>query len=150
MNEVAAKAVTFAQASTPEFGAYTRRAVAGARALAAALEAAGARPVTGGTDTHLVTADVSPLGVSGAAAERRCAAVGLMLGKCALPYDPAPAAETSGIRLGTGAAAALGLGERELADVGALIGALLSGGADAPIRARVRELAGTRGTMGGR
>ncbi len=150
MNEVAAKAVAFAQAATPEFGAYTRRAVEGARALAGALAGAGARPLTGGTDTHLVTADVGPLGVSGAEAERRCAAVGLMLGKCALPYDPAPAAETSGIRLGTGSAAATGMGAAELAEVGTLIAGLLSGGAPAPIADRVRELARTFGQADGR
>jgi glycine hydroxymethyltransferase len=142
MNEVAGKAVALAQAATPEFGAYIGRAVAGARSLAGALERAGARPVTGGTDTHLVTADVTPLGVTGAEAERRCAAAGLMLGKYALPYDQAPAAETSGIRLGTGAVAAQGMGDRELGEVGELIGQLLTGGADARIRARVREIAG--------
>ncbi|MDH6133077.1 glycine hydroxymethyltransferase [Kitasatospora sp. MAA4] len=141
MNEVAAKAVAFAQAGTPEFGAYARRAVDGARALAAALQRAGARPVTGGTDTHLVTADVSPLGVTGAEAERRCAAAGLMLGKCAVPFDPAPAAETSGIRLGTGAGAALGMGEGEMSEVGELIGRLLAGPEDPRIAARVRQLA---------
>ncbi|MDH6116343.1 serine hydroxymethyltransferase [Kitasatospora sp. GAS204B] len=150
MNEVAAKAVAFAQAGTPEFGAYIRRAVDGARGLAAALERAGARPLTGGTDTHLVTADVAPLGLTGAQAERRCAAAGLLLGKCAVPFDPAPAAETSGIRLGTGAAAALGLGAGELAEVGELIGALLSGGAPAPAAARVRELVGEFGATGDR
>ncbi|WP_327068956.1 serine hydroxymethyltransferase [Kitasatospora sp. NBC_01250] len=150
MNEVAAKAVAFAQATTPEFGAYIGRAVDGARSLAAALAGAGARPLTGGTDTHLVTADVSPLGVTGAQAERRCAAAGLMLGKAAVPFDPVPAAETSGIRLGTGAAAALGLGPAELAEVGALIGALLSGGEPAAAAARVRELVRTAGAKGPR
>ncbi len=141
MNEVAGKAVALAQAGTPEFGAYIRRAVDGARSLAGALERAGARPMTGGTDTHLVTADVSPLGVTGVEAERRCAAAGLLLGKCALPYDPAPAAETSGIRLGTGTVAAQGMGESELTEVGELIGALLSGGEPRAVGARVRELA---------
>ncbi|GAA1275000.1 serine hydroxymethyltransferase [Kitasatospora nipponensis] len=150
MNEVAAKAVAFAQADKPEFGAYIRRAVDGARALAAALEHAGARPLTGGTDTHLVTADVSPLGITGAEAERRCAAAALLLGKCALPFDPAPAAQTSGIRLGTGTAAALGMGAGELGEVGALIGTLLSGGASAPVAARVRELAAHFAAIGSR
>jgi len=141
MNEVAGKAVALAQAATPEFGVYLRRAVDGARSLAAALERAGARPLTGGTDTHLVTADVSPLGVTGVEAERRCSAAGLMLGKCALPFDPAPASESSGIRLGTGAVASQGMGAEELREVGELIGRLLSGGADARIGDRVRELA---------
>ncbi|WP_405011565.1 serine hydroxymethyltransferase [Kitasatospora sp. NBC_01539] len=141
MNEVAGKAVALAEAGTQEFAAYLRRAVDGARALAAALAGHGVPPTTGGTDTHLVTADVSPLGLSGVEAERRCAAAGLMLGKCALPYDPAPAAEASGIRLGTGAAAAQGMGPVELAEVGALIGELLSGGPQPRITDRVRALA---------
>ncbi|GJF32252.1 serine hydroxymethyltransferase [Kitasatospora sp. NE20-6] len=141
MNEVAGKAVALAEAGTQEFAAYLRRAVDGAQALAAALAGYGVPPTTGGTDTHLVTADVSPLGLSGVEAERRCAAAGLMLGKCALPYDPAPAAEASGIRLGTGAAAAQGMGPAELAEVGALIGELLSGGPQPRITDRVRALA---------
>ncbi|MFJ9518352.1 serine hydroxymethyltransferase [Kitasatospora sp. NPDC101801] len=145
MNEVAAKAVAFAQAGTPEFGAYLRRAVDGARSLAGALGAAGAPPLTGGTDTQLVTADVGALGLTGVEAERRCAAAGLMLGKCALPFDPAPPAETSGIRLGTGAVAAQGMTVEGMAEAGELIGRLLRGGATADIGARVRELAAALG-----
>ncbi|WP_441250250.1 serine hydroxymethyltransferase [Kitasatospora sp. McL0602] len=141
MNEVAGKAVAFAEAGTPEFGAYVRRAVEGARSLAAALGEAGARPLTGGTDTHLVTADVSPLGLTGLEAERRCASAGLMLGKCALPYDPAPATECSGIRLGTGALAAQGMGQEQFAELGELLKSLLSGGDAGLIGGRVRALA---------
>ncbi|MGK4582990.1 serine hydroxymethyltransferase [Kitasatospora sp. HPMI-4] len=145
MNEVAGKAVALAEAATPAFAGYLHRAVDGARALARALADAGARLQTGGTDTHLVTADVSPLGLTGREAEQRCAAAGLMLGKCALPYDQAPAAEGSGIRLGTGALAAQGLGQEEFAEVGALIGRLLTDGPDPAIGPRVRELAAAFG-----
>ncbi|MFJ5233676.1 serine hydroxymethyltransferase [Kitasatospora sp. NPDC088391] len=141
MNEVAAKAVALAQAATPAFAEYVRRAVSGARALAAGLAAAGAAPLTGGTDTHLVTASVGALGLTGVEAERRCAAAGLMIGRCAVPYDPAPPAETSGIRLGTGTCAAQGMGEAELAEVGELLGRVLAGGDPGPVRARSGELA---------
>jgi glycine hydroxymethyltransferase len=141
MNEVAGKAVALAQATTPEFSAYVRRAVTGARSLAAALAAAGARPLTGGTDTHLVTADLGPLGLSGVEAERRCAAAGLMLGKCAIPYDPAPAAEASGIRLGTGAVAAQGMTEDGFAELGELLVAVLTGTDPVKVGSRVREIA---------
>ncbi|WP_030235776.1 serine hydroxymethyltransferase [Streptomyces sp. NRRL S-350] len=141
MNEVAGKAVALAEASTADYRAYAQRTVSGARALSEGLAAAGVRPLTGGTDTHLVTADVSPLGVSGAEAERRCAAAGLLLGKCALPFDPAPAAETSGIRLGTGTVTSQGMGEAELAEIAGLIARVLADGAVAPAAARVRELA---------
>ncbi|MFJ1704249.1 serine hydroxymethyltransferase [Kitasatospora sp. NPDC088346] len=141
MNEVAGKAVALLEAGTPEFATYIGRAVEGARSLARSLAESGARPLTGGTDTHLVTADISAFGLSGAEAERRCAGAGLMLGKCALPFDPAPPSEASGVRLGTGASAAQGMGPAEMAEVGALIGQVLEGGADARIRGRVQELA---------
>ncbi|MEE1826833.1 serine hydroxymethyltransferase [Streptomyces sp. BE20] len=142
MNEVAGKAVALAEAATPAYRAYAHRTVAGARVLAAGLEAAGARPLTGGTDTHLVTVDVGPLGVSGAEAERRCAVAGLLLGKCALPYDQAPPSEASGIRLGTGTVTSQGMGESELTEIAGLIGRLLAGGTDVRVGERVRELAG--------
>ncbi|MFJ2864562.1 serine hydroxymethyltransferase [Kitasatospora sp. NPDC087314] len=141
MNEVAGKAVALAEARTPGYRAYAQRTVAGARVLAAGLAEAGMRPSTGGTDTHLVTADVRPLGVTGAEAERRCAAAGLLLGKCALPYDPAPAAEASGIRLGTGTVTSQGMGEAELAEIAGLIAQVLAGGTGARVGERVRELA---------
>ncbi|MGW4892121.1 serine hydroxymethyltransferase [Kitasatospora sp. NPDC004240] len=145
MNEVAAKAVALAEAGTAEYRAYAHRTVAGARVLAAGLAAAGMPLLTGGTDTHLVTADVSPLGLTGAEAERRCAAAGLMLGKCALPFDQAPPSETSGIRLGTGTVTSQGMGESELAELAGLIARLLTGGTDsrgdAGTAARVREIA---------
>ncbi|MEU9127099.1 serine hydroxymethyltransferase [Kitasatospora sp. NPDC048540] len=141
MNEVAGKAVALLEAGTPQYASYIGRAVAGARALAGALAAGGARPLTGGTDTHLVTVDISGFGLSGAEAERRCAGAGLMLGKCALPFDPAPPSEASGIRLGTGTVAAQGMGETELAEVGTLIAQVLDSGADARIRGRVQALA---------
>ncbi|MDH6705021.1 glycine hydroxymethyltransferase [Kitasatospora sp. MAA19] len=141
MNEVAGKAVALAEARTPGYRAYAQRTVAGARVLAAGLAEAGMRPSTGGTDTHLVTADVRPLGVTGVEAERRCAAAGLLLGKCALPYDPAPAAEASGIRLGTGTVTSQGMGEAELAEIAGLIAQVLAGGTGARVGERVRELA---------
>ncbi|MFB6890706.1 serine hydroxymethyltransferase [Kitasatospora sp. NPDC056327] len=142
MNEVAGKAVAFAEAAAPGYRAYAQRAVSGARVLAEGLARAGARPLTGGTDTHLVTADLAPLGVTGAEAERRCAAAGLLLGKCALPYDEAPPSEASGIRLGTGTVTSQGMGTAELTEIAALLGRLLAGGTDVRVGERVRELAG--------
>ena len=69
------------------------------------------------------------------------AAAGLLLGKCALPYDPAPVAEASGIRLGTGTVTTQGMGVPELTEIAALIARLLSGEAPGPVGERVRELA---------
>jgi glycine hydroxymethyltransferase len=142
MHEVAAKAVALAEAATPEFAAYARHAVANAGRLAEELAGQGLRPLTGGTDTHLVTADVSALGASGREAERRCAAVGILLGKCALPYDSAPPAEGSGVRLGTGCVTTQGMGTAEMAEAGRLISrAVRAEGAVEALAAQVRELA---------
>ena len=66
MHTIAAKAVAFGEAATPAFTAYAHQVVANARVLAAALDAEGLAVTTGGTDTHLITADPAPLGVDGA------------------------------------------------------------------------------------
>ncbi|MEW2519160.1 serine hydroxymethyltransferase [Actinacidiphila alni] len=121
MHSVAAKAAAFGEAATPAFAAYAHQVVANARLLAGALAAEGLDVQTGGTDTHLVTADVSPLGVSGLRARALCAAAGIVLDKYALPYDTRPADECSGVRIGTAAITTQGLGENEMAQVAALI-----------------------------
>ncbi|WP_377269371.1 serine hydroxymethyltransferase [Peterkaempfera sp. SMS 1(5)a] len=142
MHEVAAKAVALQEAAAPEYADYTRAAVDNARTLARDLTEQGLRPLTGGTDTHLVTADVSSLGVSGREAERRCAAVSILLGKCALPYDTAPPAEGSGVRLGTGCVTTQGMGTAEMGEVARLVGrALRDSEGSAELAAEVRGLA---------
>ena len=77
MHAMAAKAVAFGEALRPEFGEYAQQVVANAQALCDSLAAEGMRPVSGGTDTHLVLIDLRELGVSGAEAERRCSAAGI-------------------------------------------------------------------------
>ncbi|MEV5326126.1 serine hydroxymethyltransferase [Nonomuraea sp. NPDC052634] len=121
MHVVAAKAVAFGEAMRPEFARYAEKVVANARALAASLAAEGLRPVSGGTDTHLALIDLREAGVTGAEAERRCAAVGITLNRNAVPYDPEPPAVTSGIRVGTPCVTTQGMGEDELAEVGRLV-----------------------------
>ncbi|MEU8317544.1 serine hydroxymethyltransferase [Nonomuraea sp. NPDC048881] len=121
MHAVAAKAVAFGEALRPEFAEYAGRVVANARTLAGALDGAGMRPVTGGTDTHLALIDLRELGVSGAEAERRCAAAGITLNRNVIPYDPEPAAVTSGIRVGTACVTTQGMGPREMEEVGSLL-----------------------------
>ncbi|MFD7686141.1 serine hydroxymethyltransferase [Streptomyces sp. NPDC059781] len=136
MNAVAAKAVAFGEAATPAFAAYAHQVVANARALAAALAAEGLAVTTGGTDTHLITADPAPLGVDGRTARGRLAAAGLVLDCCALPHDD------RGLRLGTAAVTTQGMGAREMTFVAGLLASVLRGGTE-PARARedVRELA---------
>ncbi|MET9772691.1 serine hydroxymethyltransferase [Streptomyces sp. NPDC006367] len=136
MHTVAAKAVAFGEASAPAFAAYARQVVANARALAAHLAAEGLVVTTGGTDTHLITADPGPLGVDGRTARGRLAAAGIVLDCCALPH-----ADARGLRLGTAALTTQGMTEGEMRTVAALLAGVLRG-ATAPAAAReaVREL----------
>ncbi|WP_405829888.1 serine hydroxymethyltransferase [Streptomyces sp. NBC_01176] len=138
MNTIAAKAVAFGEAATPAFTAYAHQVVANARALAARLAAEGLALTTGGTDTHLLTADPAPFGLDGRTARGRLAAAGMVLDTCALPYG-----ETRGLRLGTAAMTTQGMGEMEMAQVAAVFAAVLRGGKDSrTAREEVRELTG--------
>jgi glycine hydroxymethyltransferase len=146
LHTVAAKAAAFGEAARPEFTEYARRAVDGARALATGLAGEGPAVLTGGTDTHLVCADTTALGVTGAQARGRCAAVRIVLDKYTLPFDPLPGADASGIRTGTAAMAARGMGEAEFALAARLVGRALRGERAAghgrgELRAEVAELA---------
>ncbi|MGW0804989.1 serine hydroxymethyltransferase [Nonomuraea sp. NPDC002799] len=121
MHVVAAKAVAFAEAGRPEFADYARQVIANARALTDALAVEGMRAVSGGTDTHLALIDLRGVQTSGAEAERRCAAAGITLNRNVIPYDPEPAAITSGIRVGTPCVTTQGMGPQELEEVGTLV-----------------------------
>jgi glycine hydroxymethyltransferase len=121
MHAVAAKAAALAEASRPDFAAYARQVVVNARTLAEALDAEGLRISTGGTDTHLITADVTPLGANGLQARGRCVAAGIILDKHTLPYDNEPCTVGSGIRLGTSAVTTQGMGPGEMAMVAKLV-----------------------------
>ncbi|MEW5629033.1 serine hydroxymethyltransferase [Streptomyces hydrogenans] len=137
MHTIAAKAVALGEASTPAFTAYAHRVVEHARVLAAALAAEGFALTTGGTDTHLITADPAPLGVDGRTARARLSAAGLILDTCALPYG-----DGRGIRLGTAAVTTQGMGAPEMAGIAALFTAALRDEPEetARVRAEVRQL----------
>ncbi|MFF7447153.1 MULTISPECIES: serine hydroxymethyltransferase [unclassified Streptomyces] len=138
MHTIAAKAVAFGEAATPAFTAYAHQVVANARVLAAGLAAEGLVVTTGGTDTHLVTADPAPLGVDGRAARGRLAAAGIVLDCCALPH-----AEARGLRLGTAAVTTQGMGEAEMARIAVLLAGVLRGESEPQhVREEVRELVG--------
>lgn len=134
MHTIAAKAVAFGEAAGPAFTTYAHRVVAHARVLAEALEGYGFTITTGGTDTHLITADPAPLGVDGPTARGRLAAAGIVLDTCALPYG-----DQRGIRLGTAAVTTQGMGEAEMLRIAALFAAALHGDA-AKTRKEVNEL----------
>ncbi|MFF3463840.1 serine hydroxymethyltransferase [Streptomyces sp. NPDC001984] len=138
MNSIAAKAVAFGEAATTAFTRYAHQVVANARILASELDAEGLAVTTGGTDTHLITADPAPLGVEGRAARGRLAAAGMVLDCCALPHGDA-----RGLRLGTAALTTQGMGEPEMARIAVLMAGVLRGEIDVPgARGEVRELAG--------
>ncbi|WP_327304517.1 serine hydroxymethyltransferase [Streptomyces sp. NBC_01298] len=135
MHTIAAKAVAFGEAAGPAFTSYAHRVVANGRALADALAARGFAITTGGTDTHLITADPAPLGLDGAGARGRLAAAGIVLDTCALPYG-----DQRGIRLGTAAVTTQGMGEPQMGRIAELFTAALTGGEPAKIRRDVNEL----------
>ncbi|MFF8287780.1 serine hydroxymethyltransferase [Streptomyces sp. NPDC016309] len=138
MHTIAAKAVAFGEAATPAFTAYAHQVVANARALAGALAREGFAVTTGGTDTHLITADPAPLGLDGRIARSRLAAAGIVLDTCALPYG-----DGRGIRLGTAAVTTQGMVPADMERIAALFTAALREDPEAAgkVRAEVRELA---------
>jgi glycine hydroxymethyltransferase len=137
MHTIAAKAVAFGEAATPAFAAYAHQVVANAKVLAAALAAEGLVVTTGGTDTHLITADPAPLGVDGRTARGRLAAAGVVLDCCALPHGDA-----RGLRLGTAAVTTQGMGEQEMTRIAALLAGVVREELDSRrAREEVRELA---------
>ena len=121
MHAIAAKAVAFREAHTAPFRRYAAQVVTNARALTASLAEAGIRTVSGGTDTHLALLDLQELGVDGRTAEARCAAAAITLNKNAIPFDPAPPAVASGIRVGSAAVTTQGFDAADMGAVGTLV-----------------------------
>ena len=145
MHVIAAKAVAFGEALRPEFKAYAEQVVENARVLADTLASRGLAIVSGGTDSHLMLVDLRPKGVTGKAAEAALERAGMTCNKNGIPFDPAPPAVTSGVRLGTPAATTRGFGTEEFRRVGHLIvdvvDALARAGeaGDPEVEARVRR-----------
>ena len=143
MHAVAAKAVALKEAATPAYQSYTRQVIANSQALTDALAAEGMRPVTGGTDTHLALLDLQGIDVTGAQAEARCAAAGIVLNKNAIPYDPQPPSIASGVRVGTPSITTQGMQEGDMKEVAGLISRAVrdaDGSAAAEVRAGVDAL----------
>jgi glycine hydroxymethyltransferase len=138
MHVIAAKAVAFKEALQPEFKVYQQQIVNNAKRLAAGLENAGLRLVSGGTDNHLMLVDVTPLGLTGKEAEHALDEVGITVNKNAIPYDPQPPAKASGIRVGTPAVTTRGFREPEMDTIARLIGDVLRSPDDGSLLERVR------------
>ncbi len=141
---MAAKAVCFKEAMTPEFKAYQKRVIDNAQALAATLSGLGYRVVSGGTDTHLLLLDVFSKGLRGKEAEHALDAAWITANKNAIPFDVNPPLNPSGIRLGSPAVTTRGFGPEEMQEVGRLIGLVLENPSSeenlAAVRARVQTL----------
>lgn len=118
---LAAKAIAFQEANTPAFKTYAAKIVENANALAQALIKRGARLVTGGTENHLMVADVRPFGLTGRQAETILREAGLTLNRNSIPFDPNGPWYTSGIRLGTPAMTTLGMGTSEMDEIADII-----------------------------
>ena len=114
---IAAKAVCFKEAMAPEFKAYAGNVVSNAKVLAAALLKEGFDLVTGGTDNHLMLADLRPMHITGKEMQTRCDANHITLNKNAIPNDPEKPTVTSGVRIGTAAVTTRGLGAPEMEQI---------------------------------
>jgi glycine hydroxymethyltransferase len=137
---IAAKAVAFREALHPSFADYARGIVTNAAALADAMAAEGFRLVSGGTDNHLVLADLRSFDedLTGKEAQAVLDQAGISLNKNTVPNDPRSPFVTSGVRLGTAAVTTQGMGPEEMRTVASLVAQALRGRSDESLLAGVR------------
>ena len=131
MHIIAAKAVAFGEALRPEFKDYQKQVVKNAAALADELTAHGIRLVSGGTDNHLMLADVMSKGKTGAEMQELLDSANITANKNAIPFDTQPVKLTSGVRFGTPAVTTRGLREEEMHTLGSMIAKLVENGESA-------------------
>ncbi len=136
---IAAKAVAFGEALTPDFKVYSARVVENARALAAGLMARDFAIVSGGTDSHLMLVDLRSHGITGKDAEARLGKAGITVNKNTIPDDPQSPFVTSGVRLGTPAVTTRGMGVPEMEQIAGLIDRALAPAADDGALAAIRD-----------
>jgi len=127
MHTIAGKAVALQIASSAQFRRRQRQTIANARELATGLEAGGVPVLTGGTDVHLVLVDLTSTGLDGQTAEDRLDEVGITVNRNAIPFDPRPPMNPSGLRIGTPALTTRGMGEADMAEIASVIATALTG-----------------------
>ena len=139
---IAAKAVCLREAMQPEFKEYAHKVVRNAAVLAQALLEEGFDLVSGGTDNHLMLADLRPMHITGKELQHRLDENGITLNKNAIPGDPEKPSITSGVRIGTPAATTRGLGEEEMRRIARCIGMTARdfAGTAAQVRETVRQI----------
>jgi glycine hydroxymethyltransferase len=144
MHVIAGKAVAFGEALQPSFVEYSKQVIRNAKALAETLTAMGYYIISGGTDNHLMLADLRGKNLTGKAAQEALDQAGITVNKNAVPFDDKSPLITSGIRIGTPALTSRGMKETEMHQIGALIDEVLSRVGDtkmyASVAARVEEL----------
>jgi glycine hydroxymethyltransferase len=144
MHVIAAKAVAFKEALTPEFKAYQQQVVTNARIVAETLTARGLRIVSGGTQSHVMLVDLRSKGITGKEAEAVLGQAHMTINKNAIPNDPEKPMVTSGIRVGTPAMTTRGFKDEEARATAHLIADVLDNPRDeaniAAVRAKVHAL----------
>ena len=138
MHIIAAKAVCFKEAATPEFAAYQKQIVKNAGRLSGALKTAGFRIVSGGTDNHIVLVDVFSKNITGKLAETALGSAGITVNKNAIPFDQNPPMVASGVRLGTPAVTTRGMGEPEMDQIAEFIARVLAAPENESVLATVK------------
>ncbi|MBE9170174.1 serine hydroxymethyltransferase [Pleurocapsales cyanobacterium LEGE 06147] len=118
---IAAKAVAFGEALKPEFKQYSAQVIANAQALATALKERGLKPVSGGTDNHLILVDLRSVSMTGKEADRLVSEINITANKNTVPFDPESPFVTSGLRLGSPAMTTRGMGTTEFKEIANII-----------------------------
>ena len=138
MHVIAGKAVAFREAATPEFGDYARQVIANAKALAQALEKAGFRLISGGTDNHLVLLDLTATGVNGRDAEEALGRCNIVVNRNTVPFivGQKPTAP-NGMRLGTPAVTTRGFREAEMESISGWITEVIKNFGDCAVEEKV-------------
>jgi glycine hydroxymethyltransferase len=138
MHVIAGKAVCLGEALKPSFRAYVQQVVENAKALADVLSSGGVRLVSGGTDNHLILADVTPLGLTGGKAENALGRCGITVNKNMIPFDERKPMDPSGVRIGTPALSSRGMGCAEMRTIGGWILEALRAPEDQAVLGRIR------------
>ncbi|HVT29712.1 MAG TPA: serine hydroxymethyltransferase [Lacipirellulaceae bacterium] len=141
MHIIAGKAICFAEAMRPDFKNYARQIIENAKVLADVLLSGGLKLVSGGTDNHLLLADVTPFGIGGKLAEQALDRCGITINKNMIPYDERKPVDPSGIRIGTPALTTRGMGAAEMRTIGGwMLEALRAPDDDAVLKRIRREI----------
>jgi glycine hydroxymethyltransferase len=140
-HQIAAKAVCFQEALEEDFKKYGEQIVKNNKALAAELQGHGFKLVTGGSDNHLCLIDLRNKNIGGKEAEESLERAGITINKNAIPYDPAPPMNPSGIRMGTPAITTRGMKEEEMVKIVDVIERAIAGEDSEKLRAEIKKIA---------